>query len=196
MTLRSNEQWKAFFQSLGITDDAVKTTYAQAFVTGGITEVTLPHLDKATLTEIGVDVIGHRLLIMNYIKTSTETTASTKATVNAQLTTLTSDMTQAQYRQFMNDWRAYKQLLHLPPRQLVPYLYNECDETVHNTITNSHPDFLDKTEEEALETIKRIVTHKVNPAVHRKTFTSLMQLHAGRSGNHTTVCRQTSLICS
>ena len=173
--LQTDKQWREFFPSPGITDDAVKTTYAQAFVTGGITEVTLPHLDKATLTELGVNVIGHRLLIMNHIKTSTETAASTKATVNAQLTTLTSDMTQSQYRQFMNDWKAYKQLLHLPPRQLVPYLYNACDETVRNTITNSHPDFLDKTEEEALKTIKRIVTQKVNPAVHQKTFTSLMQ---------------------
>ena len=111
MALQTAEQWKAFFQSLRITDDAIKTTYAQGFVTGGITEVTLPHLDKATLEELGVDVIGHRLLILNHIKTLNETAPSTKATVNAQLTTLTSDMTQSQYRQFENDWRAYKQLL-------------------------------------------------------------------------------------
>ena len=175
MALQTDVQWKAFFHALGIIDETVKTTYANAFVAGSITEVTLPHLDKATLTELGVDVIGHRLLIMNHIKTLSNETTSTKATVNAQLTTLTSEMTQAQYRHFENDWRACKQLLRLQPQQVVPYLYNACDQTVRNTITNAHPDFLNKTEEEALKTIKQIVTHKINPAVHRKTFTSLIQ---------------------
>ena len=75
MALRTNAEWKAFFQALGITDDAVSQTYADAFVAGSITEVTLPHLDKATLTELGITVIGHRLLVRNHIKTITDTTS-------------------------------------------------------------------------------------------------------------------------
>ena len=61
------------------------------------------------------------------------------------------------------------------PQQLVLHLYNACDETVRNTITNSYQDFLNTTEVLALAAIKSIVTRKVNPAVHRKTFTSLTQ---------------------
>ena len=134
-----------------------------------------PHLDKSTLTELGLNSIGHRIKILNHIKTLTPsaTSTATKATVHAQLTTVTSEMTQSQFRQFENDWRAYKQLLNLLPQQLVSHLYNACDETVRNTITNSHPDFLNTTEVLALATIKKIVTRKVNPAVH---------LHLAHSG--------------
>ena len=84
-------------------------------------------------------------------------------------------MTQSQFRQFENDQRAYKQLLNLQPQQLVSHLYNACDEIVRNTITNAHQDFLNTTEVQALAVIKGIVTRRVNPAVHRKTFTSLTQ---------------------
>ena len=178
MALRTNAEWKAFFHTLGITDDTASTNYATAFVAGHITEEILPHLDKGTLTdELGVTSVGHRISIMNYIKSIAPSTTptSTKATVHAQLTTITSEMTQSQFRQFENDWRAYKQLLNLLPLQLVSHLYNACDETVRNTITNSHPDFLNKTEVQALAAIKTIVTRKVNPAGHRKTFTSLTQ---------------------
>ena len=177
MALQTEPQWKAHFVSLGITDDATSTRYAQSFVTGSITETTLPHLDKETLTELGVTVIGHRLTILNHIKTLSNNTptSSTKATINAKLTSITHDMTQSQFRQFENDWRVYKQLINLQPDKLVLHLYNACEDSVRNTITNAHPDFLSKTEDQALETIKSIVTHKVNPAVHRKAFTSIIQ---------------------
>ena len=151
MALQTEPAWKTLFQSLNIAEDA-STAYAAAFIAGGITETTLPHLDKETLTELGVNVIGHRLLILNHIKTSSSTT-STKATVNAKLSTLTSEMTQSQFRQFLTDWKVYKQLVNLQPQQLVPHLYNACDDTVRNAITNLHPDILTKSEEQALETV-------------------------------------------
>ena len=174
--LRTDVQWKAFFTTtIHITDDATATTYAEAFVAGGMTEALLPELDKDTLTELGVTLPGHRMMIIKHAKTLTAGATTTKATVNAQLTTLTSEMTQSQFRQFENDWRAYKQLLNLPPQQLVLYLYNACDDTVRNTITNAHPGFLDKTEEEALKTIKLIVTKKVYRGVHRKAFINMRQ---------------------
>ena len=84
-------------------------------------------------------------------------------------------MTQSQFRQFETDWKVYKQLLRLQPQQLVSYLYNACNDAVRNTITNSHPNFLNQTEEEALKTVKLIVTRNVRPGVHRKTFIKIEQ---------------------
>ena len=168
MALQTEPQWKTFFRDLGIDVDAKSTAYAKAFVDNLITDATLPQLDKDTLDELGVDVIGHRLLILKKIKSIKPSTTSTKAMVNAE-------MSLSQFRQFENDWTVYKQLLNLPLDQRVPYLYNVCDDTVRNTITNSHKDFLTQTEPLALQTIKQIVTRTSNPSVHRKSFTSITQ---------------------
>ena len=68
MALRQTEpQWKEFFATAGISDDAQQTAYAQAFVTNGLTETSIPQLDKDTLIELGITSIGHRLSILNLV---------------------------------------------------------------------------------------------------------------------------------
>ena len=104
MALQTEPQWKEFFQSVGITDDEVSTRYAQSFVGEHITEAALPHLDKATLVELGVTVIGHRTLLLGKIKTdyaTTPTQTRAKASVIAKLPTLTSEMTHAHTANFL-----------------------------------------------------------------------------------------------
>ena len=172
--LVTEAQWKHLFTSLSF-NDATSTTYAQAFVAANVTDNVLPQLDKETLTELGVTSVGHRLTLLKHVKSLTPTPSTTKTTVQTQLTKLTSDMTQSQFRQFENDWRVYKEIVQLQTHQCVNHLYNTCDDTVRNTITNAHPNFFGSTEVDALAIIKSIVTHKVNPAVHRKAFTAIFQ---------------------
>ena len=55
LRIRTNEEWTTFFTSAGIPATAV-VTYAEAFVTNRITEISLPGLDKATLTDLGITI--------------------------------------------------------------------------------------------------------------------------------------------
>ena len=57
--LRTEAQWKQFFQSAGIHDDATSDNYAGIFVTNGFTEISLSEIDKETLQELGITVLGH-----------------------------------------------------------------------------------------------------------------------------------------
>lgn len=43
--LRTEAQWKQFFQSAGIHDDATSDNYAGIFVTNGFTEISLSEID-------------------------------------------------------------------------------------------------------------------------------------------------------
>ena len=181
MALRRTEpQWKEFLTSAGITDDAACTTYAQAFVTNGLTETSIPQLDKETLTELGVTTIGHRLSILNLVKSSgtiplSVATPVAKASVTAKLSELSPDMTHPQFRKFLQDWNVYKNITHLQPQQLTAHLYNACDDVVRNSLINTYPNFLQMTEEEALNALKSIVTQRVNPELHRKEFGDIIQ---------------------
>ena len=105
MALRRTEpQWAEFLTSAGITDEPARTTYAQAFVANGMTETSIPTLDKEALVEIGVTTLGHRLSILTIGKSSSPaspTTSVAKASVAAKLTELTPDMTHPQFRKFL-----------------------------------------------------------------------------------------------
>ena len=58
MALRRTEpQWKEFLTNAGIDDDAACTTYAHAFVENGLTETSIPLLDKETLTELIINEV-------------------------------------------------------------------------------------------------------------------------------------------
>ena len=165
MALRRTEpQWKEFLTNAGIDDDAACTTYAHAFVENGLTETSIPLLDKETLTELGVNKIGHRMSILNLVTPSgnnaqpaAQVMPVAKASVNAKLSLITLDMTSPQFRKFLQDWSVYKNITHLQQQDVTSHLYNTCDDSVRNSLINTHPDFLTYTEEIALETLKAIV---------------------------------------
>ena len=184
MALQTEAQWKQFFQSANITDDDVSTTYAKAFVDSGFTEMALPALDKDTLAELGITLLGHKLSILQYVRNRTAAAATVtaddsrpvaKATVQAKLTQLTHELTHPQFRKFGQDWIVYKQLTHLQPAQATPHLYNACDEAVQTALINTYPEFLTFNEERALEVIEATVTIRINPAARRKAFGELVQ---------------------
>ena len=185
MALRRTEpQWKSFLGDAGITDDTVLTTYAQSFVQNNLTELSLPGLDKDTLIELGVASIGHRLSILNLAKANTNPTAQlqtnqptqmAKASVTAQLSRLTLEMTHPQFRKFLQDWNVYKNITHLQQPQFTAHLYNACDDAVQNSLINTFPGFLELSEVEAIAALKTTVTQRVNPELHRKEFGDILQ---------------------
>ena len=182
MALRRTEpQWAEFLTSAGITDEPARTTYAQAFVANGMTETSIPTLDKEALVELGVTTLGHRLSILTIVKSSSNnataspTTSVAKASVAAKLTELTPDMTHPQFRKFLQDWSVYKTITHLQPGQFTSHLYQACDDTVRNSLISTYPTFLTLTEEAALDALKSVVTQRVNPALHRKEFGDIIQ---------------------
>ena len=180
MALQTEAQWKTFFISAGIADDA-STTYAKLFFDNGFNKNSLSGLDKDTLAEVGITLLGHKLAIIkcaNQLQQSTPSTPPTtvaKASVTAHLSTLTLEMTKVQFRKFQQDWLVYKQLTNLQPAQASAHLYNACNEEVQMSIINTHPDFSQFDEKKALEIIEPIVTVNSNPAVHRKAFVELLQ---------------------
>ena len=180
-------EWTTFITNAGITDAAKVTAYAKSFVDNGLNETSLPQLDKATLVELGVDVIGHRMSLLtakdnfNVGAASMDTPRATiaptsaKATVNAKLPTLSPNMTRPQFRKFKIDWEVFKNIVTHAGLQCASHLYNTCDDDVQHSIINTHPDFLTYNEERAFEALEGIVTKRVNPAVHRMSFVSIQQ---------------------
>ena len=81
MALQTEAQWKVFFQTAGISEDETSSTYAKTFKDNGLTETSVPQLDKDTLTELGVTVIGHRLSILQWARTLQQTPSVRPATV-------------------------------------------------------------------------------------------------------------------
>ena len=186
MALQTEVQWKEFFRTASISDDATSTTYAKAFFDNGFSELSLPQLDRDTLTAVGVTSIGHQLAILQHIKngqsgsTTTPTHNSvTKASVSAKLSTLTHEMTKPQFRKFMQDWLVYKQITHLQPNEGTPHLYNACDEAVQTELINTHRNFRSFDEDTALKAIESVVTIRANPAGHCKEFGGMIQGETG-----------------
>ena len=75
-------------------------TYAKAFYDNGFNEQSLALLDKETLTEIGITLLGHKLAILQCASKQhsppAQSSSVAKATVNAHLSTLTLEMTRPQ----------------------------------------------------------------------------------------------------
>ena len=175
MALRSEADWKSFFQRAAIKDPTILTNYTQLFIDNAFTEHSLNELDKATLTEIGITSVGHRLSILKLAHTykqhdNSQQRPSAKATVTAKLSELSHEMTQPQFRKFLQDWTVYKQITQLPPGQVAGHLYNACDDAVQTTLINTFPEFNTMDEQTALKTIEEVVTIRMNSAVYRKAF--------------------------
>ena len=85
------------------------------------------------------------------------------------------NMTHPQYRKFITDWNVYKCMTSFPVQQIPSYLYSACDETVRNSLVNSHRNLFEMDETAMLKAIEQVVTRSANPAVHRMNFGNLMQ---------------------
>ena len=127
--IRSSEEWKTFFTNAEIPE-AQAAAYSQIFAGARLTETTMSDVDKATLQELEITVLGDQLAILRHIKASSTTPAATpttptatvatainqhtrKAAITAKVPTLHADMTQPQFRKFKVDWKVYKQITQL-----------------------------------------------------------------------------------
>ncbi len=183
MALRTEPQWKDFLLAAGIPD-AEATTYATKFVQNRITELSIPELSKEILQDMEITVLGDRMAILAHSKTFGASTPTPPAvseqayrppSANVKPPSIVSDMTHPQFRKVRTDWDVYKKLCRLPAEHVGPQLYNACDDTVQTSIINSTTDFFSLNEEEMLESIEKIVTKHVNPAVHRMNFGNMTQ---------------------
>ena len=131
--------WKDLFISVGIKDDAAEK-YAEIFDQQQMSRETLVMLDRQTLTELGITVIGDALSILRLAK-SVETQATTSQSVfartpSAKLPTLSSQMTHPQFRKFSMDWKVFVDITGLPPSQHHTMLYSCGDDEVQTAIIN------------------------------------------------------------
>ena len=69
IVVRVQDDWKNYFSNASIPDEHSQT-YAQSFVDNGLNEHSLASLDKDTLIELNVNILGHWLSIL--ISPSTE----------------------------------------------------------------------------------------------------------------------------
>ena len=159
-------------------------SYATKFVQNRVTEQSLTELTKEILQELEVAVLGDRMAILAHAK-SVGVNAPTVPVIaeqtyrppstNAKPPSIVSDMTHPLFRKVCTDWDVYKKLCRLPAEQAGPQLYNACDQTVQTSIINASVDFFSLSETEMLDSIEKIVTKRVNPAVHRMNFHNMMQ---------------------
>ena len=96
----------------------------------------------------------------------------------------------------MQDWNVYKQLTQLSIRDSTHHLYNTCDESVQVSLINTYENFLELSEEEALNAIKAVATVRVNPAVHRKAFGELIQGETESAKNYVVRLRAAACDCA
>ena len=180
--------WKDLFISVGIKDDAAEK-YAEIFDQQQMSRETLVMLDRQTLTELGITVIGDALSILRLAK-SVETQATTSQSVfartpSAKLPTLSSQMTHPQFRKFSMDWKVFVDITGLPPSQHHTMLYSCGDDEVQTAIINMYPDFFELPADSLLGKIEQVVTEKSNPTVHRMNFHNLMQENLETVQNYT-----------
>ena len=99
------DAWTKTFMDAGIdATDAAK--YAKIFVSQKMSRGAINQLDRALLTEMGINVIGHSLAILRINKVKAEdvippvkTTTAAKPPA-AKAPSLTADITQQQFRKF------------------------------------------------------------------------------------------------
>ena len=136
MVLRDSADWQQFFASVGIPyTDCL--TYAENFIKHELTELAIPSIDKDTLLELGVKVLGHRLAILNITKLmqppqwNDAPITSAKASVSAKLPDIHSEMMNPQFLKLKTDWDVYKSITSPPSNRVTPFLYSACNNQVH-----------------------------------------------------------------
>ena len=151
----------------------------------------LPDLTRATLCDLGTDVIRDTLAIIQHGKQRLSTTqvpqaiSPTQASVHlqnfvkapaAQLTYVLAEITLPQSWKFQMDWNLFKHITNITGQQINDQLYSSCDAHVQNSIVNTVSDFFTLSEGDLLNATERIVTKRSNPSVYHLTFSSIFQL--------------------
>ena len=183
---QSVDSWVAFFEYTGIPTTEAKD-YAETFVSNRIRDPS--ELTKEILQDLGINVIGDVMSILKHARLLKEKEKKPDVSSlvpppssdfkyrpsNITAPKLKSEMTHPEFRKFKVDWEVFKSITRLPLDQIAPHLYNSCEESVQNSIINTHNQFFELDEEAMLKAIEKIVTKSTNPAVHRFNFSKLCQ---------------------
>ena len=174
------DAWTKIFTDAGIdaTDGA---KYAKIFVSQKMSRGAINQLDRALLTEMGINVIGHSLAILRINKVKAEdvippvkTTTAAKPPA-AKAPSLTADITHQQFRKFKVDWSVFETMTRLQDDQYHAQLYSCCDDTVQAALINNHPLFFSYPVDKLLPTLEDLVTQRSNPTVYRMKFSAIIQ---------------------
>ena len=158
-------QWETLLIEAGIqAESAIK--HSKQFATNKMSKETLNMLDRTTLKELGVEILGEVLTILQISKTTSEatvTTAKPPTVPSVKPPKLSLDMTQQQFRKYKIDWDIFTQLTNLDKSKYSINIYNSADENVQTCIINTIPTFFAEKAEKLLELLEPVVTSKSHP---------------------------------
>ena len=205
LDLSAADDWIEFLKNTTIPEDLI-SKYASLFVENAIDARTAVLMDKASLGEIGIKPMGHRLSIIDKLTTlkpenkppsnAIDTYKNDpSAKITAKLPTLHKDMTHPQFRKFSVDWGVYKDLTKINPQSYASNLYNACDEDTQNAIVSNCKDFFEMNETDLLKGLESILTQRANPSVHRMQFGALAQAEQETIQNFITRLRSAAVEC-
>lgn len=152
--------------------------YAETFTAQCMSTDTVTELDRDTLSELGVDIVGHALSILRHVKRVDSKPPMKVLGAKAAAPKppqLVADLTRPQFRKFQIDWDVYKNIACIETERIPAQLYSLCDANVQNSIINTAPRFFECNESDIMDTLERIVTKRANPTVHRMAFYSIKQ---------------------
>ena len=181
--LQSEEEWITFLSTTDIPPDDI-ARYSRLLIKASINGSILDYVDKDSLHELGIKVLGHKLAILKRInasRTPPELNISSKmlkdhsdapatARISAKLPSLQDEMSHQQFRKFRVDWDVYKKLTGITSESYASHLYSACDDSVQTAIINTHKNFFEYNESKLLDIIEETVTQRSNPTIHRMQF--------------------------
>ena len=140
-------QWERFLIKAGIQQESANS-HAKTFAENKLSQDSLSMLDKPTLKDLGVSVLGEVLTILKQ-GTNTNDTAATPTITRQQVSSMPSakpprlslDMSQQQFRKFKIDLDIFIKLTNLDKAKHNMNMYNSADEEVQHSIINTIPTF-------------------------------------------------------
>ena len=136
--------WESALTKAGVSPASSKV-YAASFATAKLTLSNLVMIDKETLQELGVTVLGDILSVLQLAKqqaaTAVPAASSTQASVklpSVKAPQLHAEMTAQQFRKFKVDWSVFREMTNIPEEKVHAQLYSNADESVQTAIINTY----------------------------------------------------------
>ena len=172
-------EWETTLKGVGIDAKAAKD-YAKLFEENCITPSNRDMLDKDTLKELGITILGHQMSILKIAKKPVAPDQNLQTSTPVRVATakapcLRTEMTPQQFRKFTIDWKVFLDITSLPTTQYHAQIYSNAEEDAQTAIITTYPEFFSIPTGELLDKIEAVVTRKANPMVHRVAFASMCQ---------------------
>ena len=110
--------------------------------------------------------------------------------------TVTLDMSETQWREFMREWARYKRSTELSGQLLLDQLHGYCSTPLGLDMVSEVGDELDNMQEDRLlKTMRRMAVKETNPMVHRNKLQSMLQGETERYRNYVLRLKEASIDC-